>query len=110
MKYENNDDKEFHVDRKIDMLIKENYFYVKTEFLEEKHNVKTNINIFNLNFEFRQRNDFNRYTNLDIITLNSKNIKVTNSLVFYLNHYYKKQQYYRFINKSPENNNTVFLA
>ena len=33
MKYENNDDKEFHVDRKIDMLIKENYFYVKTEFL-----------------------------------------------------------------------------
>ena len=103
-KYENIPIKEYHINRKFDMIIKENYYKENNIYTST---VKEKSNVFNKNYEFKRRNNLQRYTKFDVISLNSKYTQVTNSLLFYLNHYFKKQEYYSFINTCPETYITV---
>jgi hypothetical protein len=103
---ENIPNKEYYVNRKFDMIIKDNHYKQnETNFLT----IQDKNNVFNKNFEFKRRNNPDRYTKQDVVSFNSKYIQVSNSLLFYLNHYYKKQEYYSFINKCPETYITVLL-
>lgn len=57
---------------------------------------------FDKNFKISKKIDKNHFSIRDIIFYKNKEIKMTNSTVFYLNHFYKKEAYYRFNTKLTE--------
>ena len=62
------------------------------------------------NFRISKKLDKNQFTNKDIIFYKNKELKMTNSIVFYLNHYYMKGDYFRFPAKQNEKPFTVKLT
>jgi hypothetical protein len=54
---------------------------------------------FDKNFKICLKVDKNHFTKKDIIYYKNKEIKMTNSVVFYLNYFYKKEHYIRFNTK-----------
>jgi len=54
---------------------------------------------FDKNFKICLKIDKNQFTKKDIIYYKNKEIKMTNSVVFYLNYFYKKEHYIRFNTK-----------
>jgi hypothetical protein len=50
------------------------------------------------NFRIHKQADKYRFSIKDIIYFKNKQLKMTNSIVFYLNHFYKKEQYFKFDN------------
>jgi hypothetical protein len=54
---------------------------------------------FDKNFKICLKIDKNQFTKKDIIYYKNKEIKMTNSVVFYLNYFYKKVHYIRFNTK-----------
>ncbi len=101
---ENVPNKEYYINRKFDMIIKDNHYKLNEKSFQV---ILDKNNVFNKNYEFKRRNNLERYTKQDVVSFNSKYIQVSNTLLFYLNHYYKKQEYYSFINKCPETYITV---
>ena len=60
------------------------------------YNSANNYIPFDKNFRICRKVDKNQFTKKDIIFYKNKEIKMTNSIVFYLNYYYKKEPYIRF--------------
>lgn len=92
----------------INMCYKENYFDSKQkQEVNNQETSKTTIISFPLDKHFKiiKKSDKNKYTIKDIIYYKNREIKMTNSIVFYLNHYYKKTEYFRFkrlvVNERP---------
>lgn len=85
--------------------LKENFFNFETE--NKKILTKKSHNHFNIPFEkkfvINKRTDKNVFTIRDVIYYNNREVKMTNSIVFYLNHYYKKEPYIRFNTKIRKN-------
>lgn len=59
---------------------------------------------FDKNFKICLKIDKNHFTKKDIIYYKNKEIKMTNSVVFYLNYFYKKEHYIRFNTKISDTN------
>lgn len=51
---------------------------------------------FDKKFRISRKVDKNQFTKKDIIFYNNKELKMTNSIVFYLNHFYSKVPYIKF--------------
>ena len=54
---------------------------------------------FENKFKIIKKVDKNVFTNKDTIMLNNKVIRMTNSVLFYFNHFYKKYQFFKFNTK-----------
>ena len=92
--------KDFDIKININPMIKENHF-TSNENNEGLLNINeqtwTNTkNVFNLPFEFVRRFGPDKYTKKDIVRLDKKSVKITNSILFYFNNYWKKQEFYKF--------------
>lgn len=96
----------FHVSKFMDIhnCYKENYFTFDANtkrssslFLGGKIRDYSVTNIpFEKNFRIVKKNDKNQFTIKDKIFINNREVKMTNSIVFYLNNYYKKNEFFRF--------------
>jgi hypothetical protein len=90
---------EYIVSKFIDMqqCLRENYFNFENKKVADNKNLLGNSFIpMDKNFRISKKLDKNQFTNKDIIFYKNKEIKMTNSIVFYLNHYYMKGEYFRF--------------
>jgi hypothetical protein len=50
------------------------------------------------NFRIHKQSDKFKFSNKDIIYFKNRQLRLTNSAVFYLNHFYKKEPYFEFNN------------
>lgn len=95
-KFENNEkrDKENHKHRKESLII-----YNGNDF-DSGNNLKKHTYIpFDKHFRISKKNDKNQFTKKDIIYYKNKELKMTNSILFYLNNFYKKEPYIKFNNQ-----------
>ena len=102
--------KEYNITKKFDVLIKENHFNFNFEVKSVGSNTLSNYTkniFFNKNFEFHRRFDQYKYTKRDTVKLGKKEIKLTNSILFFLNHFYNKHAFYDFHTKLLEKPLTV---
>jgi hypothetical protein len=93
---------EFIISKFIDVqqCLKENYYNFDNRKITENISPMTKTFIpMDKNFRISKKLDKNQFTNKDIIFYKNKEIKMTNSIVFYLNHYYMKGEYFRFPTK-----------
>jgi len=70
--------------------------FTNLDAFSSQHHTHLNYIPFDKNFRICRKADKNIFSKKDIIYYKSKEIKMTNSVVFYLNHYYKKVPYIRF--------------
>ena len=61
-------------------------------------------------FKVTKQHSKTKYTSKDIVYFNNKVLKMENSVLFYLNHYYKKIQYYKFDIRIPKALHSVSLS
>ena len=47
-------------------------------------------------FRVNKKHDKNSFTKKDMVYFNNKHLKMTNSLIFYFNHYYQKTPFFKF--------------
>jgi hypothetical protein len=103
---------EFIISKFIDVqqCLKENYFNFDNKKITENLSPMNKTFIpMDKNFRISKKLDKNQFTNKDIIFYKNKELKMTNSIVFYLNHYYMKGEYFRFPTKQfSEKPITVF--
>jgi hypothetical protein len=87
----------------VQQCVKENYFGFENKKINEISNPMVQSFIpMDKNFRISKKLDKSQFTNKDIIFYKNKEIKMTNSIVFYLNHYYMKGEYFRFPTKPFE--------
>ena len=93
---------DYNITKKADLSIKENHFNfnfeVKSTISQNMNNYHKNI-FSNKNFEIHRRYDQHKYTKRDTIKLGKKEVKLTNSILFFLNHFYNKQPFHEFHKK-----------
>ncbi len=86
--------------KEYDIKVNENIVFEDNYFDFERDSVKKSIeekeNLYNLNFQFLKRCNKDNYTKNDIMKLKGKVVNITNSVLFYLNHFWKKEEYFHF--------------
>jgi hypothetical protein len=84
----------------VHQCLKENYFTFENKRKLSNVSVKShNVTPHDKKFKIHQKADPKHFTNRDIIYYNKKQITMTNSIVYYLNHFYMKGQYFEFPTK-----------
>ncbi len=93
---------EYNITPKAEYVIMENHFNFN---FENKSVNSCSLNVYqkniysNKNFEVQRRYDQYKYTKRDTVKLGKKDIKLTNSILFFLNHFFNKQSFYEFNTK-----------
>ena len=91
--------KEYNITTKAEHVLIENYFNFnfenKSVNSSSLHSYQKNI-YSNKNFEVQRRYDQYKYTKRDTVKLGKKEIKLTNSILFFLNHFFNKHPFYEF--------------
>jgi hypothetical protein len=72
---------------------------ISNKIYRDQQEKSKNFIPFDKNFKICLKFDKNQFTKKDIIYYKNKEIKMTNSVVFYLNYFYKKEHYIRFNTK-----------
>ncbi len=86
--------KEYDIKVNENIVLEDNYFDFQKDNHKKSNEEKENL--YNLNFQFIKRSSKHNYTKNDLIKLKDKVVKITNSVLFYLNHYWKKEEYFHF--------------
>jgi hypothetical protein len=81
----------------VQQCLKENYFTFDNKRKLSNISIKSHhITPHDKKFKIHQKADPKHFTNRDIIYYNKKQITMTNSIVYYLNHFYLKGEYFEF--------------
>jgi hypothetical protein len=84
----------------VQQCLKDNYFTFENKRKLSKMSIKShNITPHDRKFKIHQKADPKHYSIRDIIYYNKKQITMTNSIVYYLNHFYLQGQYFEFPTK-----------
>ncbi len=89
---------EYSISKYMDIAncLKEEYF----NFKEVKRNSIITLSTFHhpidKYFRVNKKHDKNVFTKKDVVYFNNRFLKMSNSVLFYLNHYYQKTPYFKF--------------
>jgi hypothetical protein len=88
----------FNVSKFMDVnnCIKEDYFNFENKEIKSQMSLKLTTPL-DKNFRIHKQSDKFKFSGKDIIYFKNKQLKMTNSVVFYLNHFYKKEPYFKFL-------------
>ena len=80
-------------------IVKDDYYnFENKQIIKENFLSRQNIGVLHENkFKIFIKTDKSKFTKKDIIYLNNKEIRMTNSVIFYFNHFYRKNEYFKFL-------------
>lgn len=102
----------FNVSKYMDFqqVLKDNFynFEQKRSVQSLQTNKKQHIPL-DKNYKIQKKHDKTKYTTKDQIFYKNREVKMTNSIVFYLNHFYGKSEYFNF-NTTSENTQPMTVS
>ena len=91
----------------MNFCLTENYYDFKRMFENFEFQDEKTLDPFEQKFKVAKKNCKAKYTTKDIVYYNNKVVSMKNSVLFYLNHFYKKMDYYKFNISIPKTLHSV---
>ncbi len=89
---------EYSISKYMDIAIclKEDFFNFKEVKINSVITLSTFHHPIDKYFRVNKKHDKNVFTKKDVVYFNNRYLKMSNSVLFYLNHYYQKTAYFKF--------------